>query len=123
MESNSKLKEISIKNRTCYYFDNIIKFKNFDIDNILIDEKSYENILVYDISYKTLIGAKPLRIRLYKVNGFIRIYDGTRYLVLFELEKYDATFNRIRYLIGVKSGIIISHYCVKIKIDSYDFLS
>ena len=31
-----------------------------DLDNILIDEYSQENILVYNISYKTLIGTKPL---------------------------------------------------------------
>ena len=35
MESNYKLKEINIKNRTCYYFDDIIKIYNFDLDNIL----------------------------------------------------------------------------------------
>ena len=47
MESNVKLKEINIKNRTCYFFDDIIKFKDFDLDNILIDEKSNKiNILV-----------------------------------------------------------------------------
>ena len=34
----------------CYYFNNIIKLKDFDIDNILIDEKPHENILFYDIS-------------------------------------------------------------------------
>ena len=39
--------------------------------------------MFYDISYKTLIGAKPLRIRLNKIDGFIIVYDGTRYLVLF----------------------------------------
>ena len=39
-----------------------IKFEDFHFDNILIDEKSYENILIYDISYTTLIGAKPLRL-------------------------------------------------------------
>ena len=39
----------------CYYFDDIIKLENFDLDNVLIDEKSDENILIYDISYKTLI--------------------------------------------------------------------
>ena len=39
------------------------------------------------------------------VNGFIRDYDGTKYLVLFGLEKYDAIYDRIRYLIGLKSGI------------------
>ena len=37
----------------CYYFDDIIKLENFDLDNVLIDEKSDENILIYDISYKT----------------------------------------------------------------------
>ena len=33
------------------------------------------------------MGAKPVRIRFDKVNGFIRIYDGTKYLVLFGPEK------------------------------------
>ena len=28
----------------CYYFDDIIKIEDFDLDNIIIDEKSYENI-------------------------------------------------------------------------------
>ena len=123
MESNDKLKEIDIKNRTCYYSDDIIKIEDFNFSNILIDEKSYKNILVYNISYKTLTGAKPLRIRFDKV-GFIRVYDGTRYLVLFGLEKYDAIDNRIRYVIIQKIGItyVISHDYVRIKIDSYDSL-
>ena len=30
--------------------------------NVLIDKKSHENILVYDTSHKTLIGAKPMRL-------------------------------------------------------------
>ena len=73
MESNDKLKEIDIKNRTCYYFDDISKVKDFDLDNILIDKKSYENILVYNISYKSLIDSTPLRIRFDKIDGFIRV--------------------------------------------------
>ena len=44
MESNDELKETDIKNHTFYYFDDIIKFEDFNPDNILIDEKSYENI-------------------------------------------------------------------------------
>ena len=39
MESNDKLKEISIKNCTCYHFDDLIKIEDFNLDNILIDEK------------------------------------------------------------------------------------
>ena len=80
--------------------------------------------MIYDISYKTLIGLKPLRIRFDKIDGFIRIYDGTRYLTLFCSEKYDAIYDRIRYLMSLKSGItyIFSLYFAKIKIDSYESL-
>ena len=73
--------------------------------------KDHENILVYNTLYKSLIGSKSLDIRFDKINGFIRVYDATRYLVLFESEKCDSICNRIRYLISVKSGItyIVSH--------------
>ena len=95
---NNEFKKGYIKNRTCYYFDDMIIFEDFDFD-ILIDEKSHENILVYDISYKSLIGPKPLIKTFNKIHGFIIICHGTRYLVLFGPEKCDAISNRIRYLI------------------------
>ena len=123
MDSNVELKEINIKNCTCYYFDDITKIEDFNLDNILIDGKSCGNILVYNILYKILIDAKPLRIMFHKIDGFIRVYDGTRYLVLFGSEKYDFIYNRIRYFIGVKCNIayVISHNYAKIKVDSCDF--
>ena len=71
----------------------------------MIDEKSYEKIFIYDISYKTLIRAKPLRVRFDKIDEFVRIYDGTSYLVFFAPEKYDAIYSRIRYLISLKITI------------------
>ena len=49
---------------------------------MLIDEKSHWNILIYDISYKTFVGSKPLWIRFDKINGNIGIYNGTRSLAL-----------------------------------------
>ena len=52
--------------------------------------------LIYDISYKSLIDANPLHIRLDKIDGFIRVYNATRYLLLFGPEKYDTIYNRIR---------------------------
>ena len=123
MKNNECIK-VRIKFYTCYYFDDIIKLEDFDFDNILIDEKSHENILINDISYQTLIVPKPLCIRFDKIDGFIRTYGGTRYLVLLGPEKYDAIYNRIRYFISLKSGIahIFSHYYAKIRVDSYDSL-
>ena len=51
--------------------------------------------MIYNIWYKTSIGAKPVRVRFDKVHRFIRVYDGTKYLVLFGSEKLDFTYNRI----------------------------
>ena len=102
LKSNDKLKKVSTKNHTCYYSYDIIKFEDFDIDNILIDEKSYENILVYSISLKTLVGAKHLRIRFNKIDEFFIVDGEIRYLTLLGDEKYDLIYNRIRYPIRVK---------------------
>ena len=46
------------------------------------------------------------------------------YLVLFGSTKFDFIYNRVRYLIGVKSGItyVIFHNYAKIKVDLYDSL-
>ena len=78
--------------------------------------------MIYDISYKTLIDPKPLRIRFDKIDEFIRIYDGTRYLTVFGSEKYDAIYDRSKYLMSLKYSItyIFSHYVEKIKVDFYD---
>ena len=66
------------------------------------------------------MGAKPLRIRFGEIDGFIKIYDGIRYLVLLGPEQYDAIYNSIRYLISEKSGIpdTINHNFAIIRIDS-----
>ena len=65
-------------------------------------EKLHKNILVYDILYKALFSSKTLRISFVEVDGFIRVYDGIRYTSLFGLEKYNAIYNRIEYLISEK---------------------
>ena len=50
--------------------------KDIDFSDILLHKKSYnekfKNILIYCISYKTSIGAKPLRIRNDKIDWFIK---------------------------------------------------
>ena len=70
--------------------------------------------MTYGILCGPLIGTKPLRFRFNKIGGFISVYDRSRYLVLFGLEKYDAIYNRIRYLnlISLKSGMTYVFSCV-----------
>ena len=102
----------------------LFRVEDFDFDNILIDRKSYKNILVYDISFKNLLGSKPLFSTFDEVNGFIRVIDGVGYLVLLGSVNRDAIYNGIRYLISQKSGAIsvFSHNYAKIKVDFYDSL-
>ena len=102
MESKDKLKETDIKNRTCYYFDDIFRFWDGDIEfsNISLNKNLYKetlkNVLIYDISYKTSTGAKPLRIRFNKIDGFIKIHDKIRHLVLFDYSDCDKICDKIR---------------------------
>ena len=119
---NNELKNICIKNLSHHYFDDRIKLEDFDLDNILIDEKWHENILIYDISYKTLTGSKPLGIRFDKIDRIIRIYDGTRYITLLGTKKYGAVYDRIRFRISLKSNITYAfcQYFAQVKVDSYD---
>ena len=121
---NNEWEKIRIKNSTYCHFDDISKLEDFHRFNVSIDEKSQENILIYDISYKTLLGSKLLRVRFNKIDGFLRIYDGTRYLTLFAAETYDVIYDKIRHIISLKSGItyIFSRYCAKIKVGFYDSL-
>ena len=54
---------------------------DINFENILLDEKQRENILIYDISIK-------LRIRFAEIDGFIKIYDAIRYLELLSEKSY-----------------------------------
>ena len=54
------MKEFDIKSHTCDYIAEIIIVNDLDLDNNLTYEKSYKNILIYDSTYKTPYGTKPL---------------------------------------------------------------
>ena len=125
MGNKDKLKEIGIKNRTSFYFDDIMKVIDIDFSDILLIEKSYESAFIYGISYKTFMGAKPLYIWFEKINGFSKIYDGIRYLTLFAPERY-AIYDRKYHTITEKSGIkySINHNFARVRrIDLYNSLS
>ena len=64
------VKNIDIKNHAYYFFNDIIKTKDFDRNNIKLDEKSYKNIPIYYIGYVTT--KKDLKI--YIVNPLYLIF-------------------------------------------------
>ena len=84
---SNKVKYISVKSYTFYFFDDNINIKNFDPNNINIDKKSYKNILIYYIGYVTIKDSKyvkinsvnPLQLMINKVNGYFWICDDQRF--------------------------------------------
>ena len=48
------IKQINIKNRTYYFFNDMINIKDFDLSLLNIDKKSYKNIGIYNIGYITI---------------------------------------------------------------------
>ena len=67
----------------------MINIKNFDPNNIKLDEKSYKNILVYYIGYVTIQDSKylkiyivdPLHLIFRNVNGYLEEINISKYLI------------------------------------------
>ena len=49
-----KVKQINIKNRTYYFYNDQINLKDFDAKLLKIDKKDYNKIYIYYIGYVTL---------------------------------------------------------------------
>ena len=122
MESKDKWKEIDFKNLTCYYFDNTMSASDISFNGLLLNKKSLKDNLVFDLLYKTFMGRKPLRIRFDQIYGSIKVYNGIRYLVIFDYWLLDEIYNRIRYTASEKSGITnnINHKFARIRNELYN---
>ena len=48
------LKQINIKDRTCYFYNDIIDIETFDSNMLNLDKKSYKDLDIYNIGYVTV---------------------------------------------------------------------
>ena len=46
-------KQLDIKNRTYYFYNNLINIKNFDVKLLKLDKKASMNLNIYYIGYVT----------------------------------------------------------------------
>ena len=106
-------KEINIKNRTYYFYNDIIDLKTFDSNNLKVDKKTYKDLDIYNIGYVTIkkIGygydvnsVNPLYLRINDASGYIKEVNKDKYLVFDDTDKnkellkiYDDVFNRLIY--------------------------
>ena len=109
MGSNNELKETDVNVHILLFW--LHNISGLVLDDILVDEKSYENFVIDDVAQKIPYSAKPLRIIFEKVDGYIRKYDRTKYLGLFHSDR-----------IMLKSNIlgVYAYKYMKVKINSDD---
>ena len=81
-------KQINIKNRTYYFFNDIININDFDSSLLKIDKKLYKNIGIYNIGYITIkkiydyeniYSVNPLYLMIRKEIGHIEENNGNKY--------------------------------------------
>ena len=106
------VKQINIKNRTYYFYNDIIDLENFDAKLLKIDKKSYKDIGIYNIGYVTkkkigdcmnINSVNPLYLGITHSNGYIEEKGVNKYLFFYSkdenkelLKKYNDVFNGIR---------------------------
>ena len=132
---SNEVKDIDIKNRTYYFFNDIINIKNFDPNITKIDKNLLKNILIYYIGYVTIKDSKyvkinsvnPLYLIFNKVNGYFEEINGNKYLTLVPTNesKYEELWSKIRNSISsiTKKSVDCDEKYMKIKFNSDDELS
>ena len=105
------VKQINVKNRTFYFYNDIADLENFDSSLLKLDKKSYKDIGVYNIGYitikkigdcKNIYSVNPLYLGITHANGYIEEMGVNKYLIFDSmdennelLEKYNDVFNGI----------------------------
>ena len=106
------IKELNIKNRTYYFFDDMINIANFDPNLLKIDKKSYKNIDIYYIGYITMKDSdyvkiknvNPLYLIISEVDGHFEEKNGNKYLILDSTNKIKEVLKK--YADRIKNKIV-----------------
>ena len=129
---------MNIKNRTYYFYNDLIKLFDFDPNMLKRDKKIFKGINIYYTGYVTkkeeykINIVNPLYLLIYKIDGFIEEKRGNKYLnIAFTdnndevLRKYKEVLDRINSCIekinNNKSGEYEKDF-MKIEFNSDDKL-
>ena len=115
-----KVKQTEIKNRTYYFYNDMINLKNFESNLLKIDKKHYKRIDVYYIGYITtkksddcenIHSENPLYLLVNYASGYIEEKNGNKYLIFDDsvnenkrlLKKYADVWDGIKNEIKAKN--------------------
>ena len=136
-----KVKQINIKNRTYYFYNDQINLKDFDARLLKVDKKDYNEIDIYYIGYVTvkkiancnnINSVNPLYLMINEMIGHFEEKNENKYLVLDDVDenkevskKYKEVWDWIKKEIETINGGKKFEYSKdfnKIKFESNDDL-
>ena len=131
-------KQLSMKNRTYYFWNDLINLKDFDPKLLKLDKKLSMDISIYYIGYVTkkpeynIDSVNPLYLLIAELDGFIAEKEGNKYLNISlkqnnndVLIKYAEVWGGIKDRIKKINNGLVREYdkdYMKIKFDSGDNL-
>ena len=107
-------KQINIKDRTYYFYNDIIDIKTFDSNMLKVDKKTYKNLAIYNIGYVTVknIGSScgysinsvyPLYLCIDNASGYIEEKGSNKCLIF---DSTDVNKELLKKYSCVLDGII-----------------
>ena len=116
----AKIRQINIENRTYYFYNDQINWKDFDARLLKVDKKDYNEIDIYYIGYVTvkkiancnnINSVNPLYLMIDKMIGHFEEKNGNKYLVLDDVnenkevsKKYEEVWDGIKKEIETING-------------------
>ena len=97
------IKQINIKNRTYYFYNDITELENFDSSLFKIDKKSYKDIGIYNMGYitikkvgdcKNIYSVNPLYLCVNHAPGYIEEKGVNKYLIFDSMELHSIDENK-----------------------------
>ena len=110
-----EIKQMNIKNRTYYFYNDQINLKNFDAKLLKVDKKDYSEIDIYYIAYvtvkkidncKNINSVNPLYLVIDKMIGHFEEKNENKYLVLDDVDENEEVLKKYEEVWeGVKKEI------------------
>ena len=83
-----KTKELNIKNRTCYFYNDLINISNFEANNLKLDKKTFLELDIHFIGYVdkkpdwNVNSVNPLCLMIKRFYGSISEKNGNKCLTI-----------------------------------------
>ena len=100
-----RTRQINIKNRTYYFYNDPINLKDFDVRLLKVDKKNYKEIDIYYIGYVTvkkianrnnINRVNPLYLMIDKMIGHFEEKNGNKYLVLDDVDENKEVSKKLK---------------------------